>query len=65
MNFKVKVYKEKLKLSYQGMYLETQRVEPQNKGHRSLCSCAIVKQVTLGCESGLAQRMQRRCRTAR
>lgn len=56
----MKVYKEKLNLSYQGMCLETQRVEPQNKGHRSchLRSCVIVKLVAPCCKSGLAQRTQ-------
>lgn len=54
----MKVYKEKVNLSCQGMYLKTQRAEPQYKGYRGcrLCSCVTEKQVTPCYKSGLAQR---------
>lgn len=66
MNFKMKVYKEKVNLSCQGMYLKTQRAEPQYKGYRGcrLRSCVTAKRVTPDCKSGLAQRTQRKYQIA-
>ena len=43
----MKVYKEKVNLSCQGMYLKTQRAEPQYKGYKAcrLCSCVTAIKV--------------------